>query len=30
MADIVYLVITFVLFLACWGLLVLCERLMEE
>ena len=30
MADIVYLVIAFVLFLTCWGLLILCERLMEE
>jgi hypothetical protein len=30
MADIVYLVIALVLFLACWGILLLCERLMEE
>jgi hypothetical protein len=30
MADIVYLGIAFVLFLASWGSLVLCERLMEE
>jgi hypothetical protein len=30
MVDIVYLVIALIFFLACWGLLVLCERLMEE
>jgi hypothetical protein len=30
MADIVYLMIAFVLFLASLGLLDLCERLMEE
>lgn len=30
MADIVYLFIALILFLACWGLLVLCQRLMEE
>jgi len=30
MVDIIYLTIALVLFLACWALLVLCERLMEE
>jgi hypothetical protein len=30
MTDIVYLVIALILFLACWGLLVLCQHLMEE
>ena len=30
MIDILYLAIVLVLFLACWGLLVLCQRLMEE
>ena len=30
MADIVYLVIASVLFLACWGLLVMCALLMEK
>jgi hypothetical protein len=30
MTDLIYLVITLILFLACWGLLVLCERLMEK
>jgi hypothetical protein len=30
MADIVYLVLAAILFLASYGLLVLCERLMEE
>jgi len=30
MMDILYLVIAFVFFFACWGLLVLCQRLMEE
>ncbi len=30
MLDILYLVITLALFLACWGLLVLCDRLMEK
>jgi hypothetical protein len=30
MADIIYLLIAFVLFLACWGMLVLCARLMED
>jgi hypothetical protein len=29
MADIAYLVIALAMFLACWGLLILCERLME-
>jgi len=29
MLDIIYLLITLVFFLACWGLLVLCEHLME-
>ena len=29
MADFAYLLIALALFLACWGLLVLCERLME-
>jgi hypothetical protein len=30
MADLIYLLITLVLFIACWALLVLCERLMEK
>jgi hypothetical protein len=30
MNDIIYLVIILIFFLACWGLLVLCQRLMEE
>jgi hypothetical protein len=30
MLDIVYLVIALFLFLVCWALLILCERLMEE
>jgi hypothetical protein len=30
MIDIIYLAIVLVFFLACWGLLLLCERLMEE
>jgi hypothetical protein len=30
MTDLIYLLITLILFLACWGLLVLCERLMED
>jgi len=30
MADIVYLLLTLILFLACWELLVLCQRLKEE
>ena len=30
MADIVYIVIAFLFFLACWGLLNLCQRLMED
>jgi hypothetical protein len=30
MVDIVYLLIILILFLACLGLLVLCQRFMEE
>ena len=30
MDDIIYLVIILVFFLACWGLLILCQRLMED
>jgi hypothetical protein len=30
MIDIVYILIILILFLACWGLLVLCQRLMEK
>jgi hypothetical protein len=30
MIDIIYLAIVLVFFLACWGLLLLCKRLMEE
>ena len=30
MTDLIYFLITLILFLACWGLLVLCERLMED
>jgi hypothetical protein len=30
MTDISYLVIALILFLACWGLLGLCQHLMEE
>jgi len=30
MTDIVYLFIAAILFLACYGLLVICERLKEE
>jgi hypothetical protein len=30
MVDITYLLIAALIFLACWGLLVLCERLMEN
>jgi hypothetical protein len=30
MADVVYILIILILFLACWGLLVLCQRLMEK
>jgi hypothetical protein len=30
MTDLIYLLITLILFLACWGLLILCERLMEK
>ncbi len=30
MNDIIYLAIVLVFFLASWGLLVLCERLMED
>lgn len=30
MVDTIYLLIASLLFLACWGLLALCERLMEN
>ena len=30
MADLLYLLIAVFFFLACWGLLILCQRLMEE
>ncbi len=29
MVDLLYLSITIVFFVLCWGLLVLCQRLME-
>jgi hypothetical protein len=30
MIDFIYLLIILVFFLACWALLILCERLMEK
>jgi hypothetical protein len=30
MMDLLYLLITAAAFLACWGLLLLCEKLTEE
>jgi hypothetical protein len=29
MFDIIYLAVALLFFLACWGLLILCERLMD-
>lgn len=30
MLDLLYFLVTAVIFLACWGLMVVCQRLMEE
>ncbi len=30
MLDILYLLVTTLFFIACWGLLILCERLMKD
>lgn len=30
MLDILYVLITIMFFIACWSLLILCERLMKD
>lgn len=30
MADLLYIVVTLVFMASCWGLIVVCERLMEN